>query len=62
MSLIEKLGKSFVITTELGPVKGALFKESLDKAQEYLSLDGINIHDFPMGNLRINAISMASLI
>lgn len=62
MSLIEKLGKSFVITTELGPVKGALFKESLDKAQEYLSLDGINIHDCPMGNLRINAISMASLI
>ncbi len=62
MSLIKKLGKSFVITTELGPVKGALFKESLDKAQEYLSLDGINIHDCPMGNLRINAISMAGLI
>lgn len=62
MSLIKKLGKSFVITTELGPVKGALFKESLDKAQDYLSLDGINIHDCPMANLRINAISMASLI
>lgn len=62
MSLIEKLGKSFVITTELGPVKGTLFQESLDKAKEYLSLDGINVHDCPMGNLRINAISMASLI
>jgi homocysteine S-methyltransferase len=62
MSLIEKLGKSFVITTELGPVKGALFQESLDKAKEYLSLDGINVHDCPMGNLRINAISMASFI
>ncbi len=62
MRLIEKLGKDFVITTELGPVKGALAKESLDKAQEYLSLDGINIHDCPMGNLRINAISMATLI
>ena len=62
MSLIEKLGKGFVITTELGPVKGALFQESLDNAKDYLSLDGINVHDCPMGNLRINAISMASLI
>lgn len=62
MSLIEKLGKDFAITTELGPVKGTLVKESLDKAQEYLPLDGINIHDCPMGNLRINAISIASLI
>lgn len=62
MSLIEKLGKSFVITTELGPVKGTLFQESLDKAKDYVSLDGINVHDCPMGNLRINAISMASLI
>lgn len=62
MSLVEKLGKSFVITTELGPVKGALVKESLEKAREYLRLDGINVHDCPMGNLRINSISMASLI
>jgi homocysteine S-methyltransferase len=62
MSLIEKLGKDFVVTTELGPVKGALVDESLSKAQAYLSLDGINIHDCPMGNLRINAISLASLI
>ena len=62
MNLANKLGKSFVITTELGPVKGALFGESLDKAQEYLPLDGINVHDCPMGNLRINSISMANLV
>lgn len=62
MNLANKLGKSFVITTELGPVKGALFDESLEKAQEYLPLDGINVHDCPMGNLRINSISMATLI
>ena len=62
MNLANKLGKSFVITTELGPVKGALFGESLDKAQEYLPLDGINVHDCPMGNLRINSISMATLV
>lgn len=62
MNLANKLGKSFVITTELGPVNGVLFDESLDKAQEYLPLDGINVHDCPMGNLRINSISMATLV
>lgn len=62
MGLMDKLGKSFVITTELGPVKGALFEESLDKARQYVALDGINIHDCPMGNLRINSVSMGNLI
>lgn len=62
MRLMEKLGKTFVITTELGPVKGALFQDSIDKAKEYLPLDGINIHDCPMGNLRINALAMGSVI
>jgi 5,10-methylenetetrahydrofolate reductase len=62
MSLVDKLGRSFVVTTELGPVKGAMVRESLDKAGGYLPLDGINIHDCPMGNLRINAIAMGSLI
>ncbi len=61
MSLYEKLGKHFVITTELGPVKGAEFQASIDKAVDYDQLDGINIHDCPMGNLRINAVSMASI-
>jgi methylenetetrahydrofolate reductase (NADPH) len=62
MKLIEKLGKKLVITTELGPVKGAMTNESLEKARSYLKLDGINIHDCPMGNLRINSVSMAGLI
>lgn len=62
MSLSEKLGKSFVITTELGPVPGVMTDDSLTKAQNYLALDGINIHDCPMGNLRINSIAMGSLI
>ncbi|MDR3502191.1 MAG: methylenetetrahydrofolate reductase [Legionella sp.] len=62
MELTEKLGNSFVITTELGPVKGALTSESLEKAKNYLPLDGINIHDCPMGNLRINSIAMSALI
>ena len=62
MSLAEKLGRKFLITTELGPVKGTLTEESLQKAAAYLPLDGINIHDCPMGNLRINSVAMASLI
>ena len=62
MDLTEKLGKSFVITTELGPVKGALASESLEKARNYLPLDGINVHDCPMGNMRINSIAMSALI
>lgn len=62
MNLFEKLGKQFVITTELGPVKGVLADESLEKARSYLPLDGINIHDCPMGNLRINSIAMGTLI
>lgn len=62
MNLTEKLGKNFVITTELGPVKGVFSDESLKKAAGYLPLDGINVHDCPMGNLRINAVAMASLI
>jgi len=62
MDLTEKLGKNFVITTELGPVKGVFTDEALDKARSYLPLDGINVHDCPMGNLRINSIAMANLI
>ena len=62
MKLREKLGKKFVITTELGPVKGVFADESLDKAGSYLPLDGINVHDCPMGNLRINSISMGCMI
>jgi methylenetetrahydrofolate reductase (NADPH) len=62
MSLMNKLGNKFVITTELGPVKGVMVEASLNNAKNYLPLDGINIHDCPMGNLRINTISMGTLI
>lgn len=62
MKLSEKLGRMFVITTELGPVKGVQTDEALAKGRDYLPLDGINVHDCPMGNLRINAVTMASLI
>ncbi|MFZ5573149.1 MAG: methylenetetrahydrofolate reductase [Thermodesulfobacteriota bacterium] len=62
MNLMLKLGKQSVVTTELGPVKGAMAREALEKAAAYAALDGVNIHDCPMGNLRINSIAMGSLI
>ncbi len=62
MGIAEKFGKKFIITTELGPIKGVDTDGSLEKAKAYLPLDAINIHDCPMGNLRINSVSMGSLI
>ncbi|MFH2060571.1 MAG: methylenetetrahydrofolate reductase [Pseudomonadota bacterium] len=62
MGLFDKMGKKFVVTTELGPVNGVMADESLKKAKDYQELDAINIHDCPMGNLRINAIAMGNLI
>ena len=62
MDIFNKPDKGMVITTELGPVKGVKTTDSLDKASGYLPLDGINVHDCPMGNLRINAMAMSTLI
>lgn len=62
MHFSDKLGKEFVVTTELGPVKGALVTESIDKARGYQNIDAVNIHDCPMASLRINSVSMASLL
>lgn len=62
MGLKEKLGKQFVITTELGPTDGTDVQTTLSKAKEYIYLDGINIHDCPMARLRINSIALASIV
>lgn len=62
MNLIEKFGKKFVVTTELGPVRGVLVEDALEKAGLYGALDAINIHDCPMANLRINSIAMGNLV
>jgi hypothetical protein len=37
MGLFDKLGKKFVITTELDPVKGTLVDESLEKDSAWLN-------------------------
>ncbi|MEW6382294.1 MAG: methylenetetrahydrofolate reductase [bacterium] len=62
MSFKEKLGKQFVITTELGPTNGVNVEETLEKARRYLPLDAVNIHDCPMANLRINSIALSHIV
>jgi homocysteine S-methyltransferase len=62
LSLREKLGKEFVITTELRATDGVDIQTSVDHARRYLTLDGINIHDCPGGRLRMNAIAQAHII
>ncbi|MDA8236233.1 MAG: methylenetetrahydrofolate reductase [Clostridia bacterium] len=62
MSLKAKLGKKFVITTELGPTEGTDVRTTLRKVREYIKLDGINIHDCPMARLRINSVALAHLV
>jgi methylenetetrahydrofolate reductase (NADPH) len=62
MGLKEKLGKKFVITTELGPTDGTDVRTTLAKAKSYIKLDGINIHDCPMARMRINSIMLAHIV
>ena len=62
MGLKEKLGKQFVITTELGPTEGTDVATTLEKARSYIKLDGINIHDCPMARMRINSIALAHIV
>ncbi|WP_418790793.1 methylenetetrahydrofolate reductase [Phosphitispora sp. TUW77] len=62
MGLKDKLGKQFVITTELGPADGTDVRTALEKARSYIKLDAINIHDCPMARLRINSIALAHIV
>ena len=62
MGLKEKLGKQFVITTELGPTDGTDVRTALEKARSYIKLDAINIHDCPMARMRINSIALAHIV
>lgn len=62
MNFKEKLGRQFLITTELGPTKGTNIEETLEKAKKYLPLDAVNIHDCPMASLRINSMALSHII
>ncbi len=62
MSFIEKLGKSFVFSTELGGINGVDIAESIAKAREYRGLDAINVHDCPNARLRMNSVMAAAIL
>jgi methylenetetrahydrofolate reductase (NADPH) len=62
LALREKLGREFVITTELKATDGVDIQASVDLARRYLPLDAINIHDCPGGRLRMNSIAQAHVI
>lgn len=60
--LINKLGKSFVFTTELGAINGTDIGEGIVRARQYQGLDAINIHDCPNARLRMNSVMAAAII
>lgn len=62
MALIDKLGKSFVFTTELGGINGTDIEGSIAKLKEYDGVDAINIHDCPNARLRMNSVMAAAII
>jgi len=60
--LKDKLGKSFVYTTELGGINGTDIETSIAKVKEYSGLDALNIHDCPNARLRMNSVMAAAVI
>ncbi|MEW6618954.1 MAG: methylenetetrahydrofolate reductase [bacterium] len=62
MHLKEKIGKKFVVTTELGGTNGTDVAKSLEDVKSYLPIDGLNVIDCASARLRINSFALAHLI
>jgi homocysteine S-methyltransferase len=62
LNLKDKLGKEFVITTELGGTPGTNINKSLDDIRSYRHIDGLNVIDCASARLRINSFSLAHII
>ena len=62
MHFFEKIGTSFVFTTELGGINGVEIEESIAKAREYQGVDAINLHDCPNARLRMNSVMAAAIL
>ena len=60
--LYEKLGKTFVFTSELGGINGTDIAASITMVKEYAGLDALNIHDCPNARLRMNSVMAAAVI
>jgi len=62
MKLKEKLGREFVITTELGGTNGTDIAKSLEDVKSYLPIDALNVIDCASARLRINSFALAHII
>jgi len=62
MKLKEKLGREFVITTELGGTNGTDIAKSLEDVKSYLPIDALNVIDCASARLRINSFAFENLI
>ena len=63
MRLIDKLTKSFVLTAEVDPPRGADPGPTLKQALLLRGyVDAVNVSDAPMANLRMNSFMLAHLI
>src|SRR3990172_2636768 len=62
MSLREKLGHEFVLTTELGGTNGTDVAKSLEDAQSYQHIEALNTIDCASGRLRMNAFAVGCLV
>ena len=62
MILKEKLGKEFVIATELGGTVGTNIAKSLESIKNYHKIDALNVIDCASAKLRINSFALAHII
>ena len=63
MSLIDKLGKTFVLTAELDPPRGSDAMKLLEEARAAQAfVDAVNISDSPQANLRMTPLVAAHLV
>jgi len=62
MLLKEKLGKEFVIATELGGTVGTNIAKSLEAIKKYHRIDALNVIDCASARLRINSFALAHII
>ncbi|PYE56254.1 methylenetetrahydrofolate reductase [Deinococcus yavapaiensis] len=59
----DKLGRSFVVTAELDPPRGPDPTPTISEATALVGLvDGVNVSDSPMANLRMNSTVTASIV
>ncbi len=62
MHLREKLGKEFIVATELGGTVGTNVSKSIEDIKGYQKIDALNVIDCASARLRINSFMLAHII